>query len=77
MPEHLALRPKMSFPTPLASWLGDDWKGWITSKFRSSAFAQAAFRPEALEELARAPDAFSLWKWPVLNTIIWGEQCFD
>ncbi len=77
LPPRLALRPKMSFPTPLASWLGSHWQAWISNKMRTSSFAQQIFRPEALAELAKAPASISLWKWPVLNTIIWGEQCFE
>ena len=77
LPPRLALRPKMSFPTPIASWLASDWQTWISDKLKTSSFAQQLFRPEALAELATAPAPISLWKWPVLNTIMWGEQCFD
>lgn len=77
LPPRLALRPKMSFPTPLASWLGSHWQTWISKKLRTSSFAHQIFKPEALAELANAPASISLWKWPVLNTIIWGEQCFE
>ena len=77
LPPRLALRPKMSFPTPLAAWLDSHWKTWISRKLRTSSFARQFFRPDALAELATAPSALSMWKWPILNTIIWGEQCFD
>ena len=77
MPTALAQRPKMSFPTPLPRWLSSDWQPWIKDKLVSSDFANTLFRPEALAEVANFPDGLSLWKWPLINTIIWGEQCFD
>lgn len=77
LPERLANRPKKSFPTPLAAWLNDDFKTWVTNKFQNSSFAQQVFKPAALKELANGPPEISLWKWPVVNTILWGESCFD
>ncbi len=76
MPKRLALRPKMSFPTPVTSWLNDHWKSWIDHKLKNSAFAQELFRPQALQEASKLPENLSLWKWPILNTILWGERCF-
>lgn len=76
MPKRLALRPKMSFPTPLVSWLGKNWKPWIENKLRTSAFAQQVFQPDALRQVNGLPDSLALWKWPILNTILWGERCF-
>jgi asparagine synthase (glutamine-hydrolysing) len=77
LPSRLADRPKKSFPTPLASWLNNDLKSWVADKFRTSGFAQHVFRSEALDELAAGPPEISFWNWPVVNTILWGESCFD
>lgn len=76
MPKRLAMRPKMSFPTPVTAWLNSQWKPWIEHKLKHSAFAQELFRPQALQEAAKLPEHLSLWKWPILNTILWGERCF-
>lgn len=76
LPTRLANRPKKSFPTPLASWLNNDFQSWISDKFRTSSFAQHIFRSDALSELATGPPEISLWKWPVVNTILWGENSF-
>jgi asparagine synthase (glutamine-hydrolysing) len=77
LPERLANRPKKSFPTPLASWLSGDLKDWVTNKLQNSSFAEHVFKPAALNELASGPPELSLWNWPVVNTILWGESCFD
>ena len=76
MPKRLALRPKMSFPTPLASWLEQSWPEWIKKKLTTSAFANELFQSQALTEMTQLPRSLSLWKWPVLNTVLWGEHCF-
>ena len=76
MPAQLANRPKQSFPTPLTSWIGEDWNSWVSSKFKTSPFARQFFNEEALEELSNAPSSHALWKWPVLNVILWGDKCF-
>ncbi|MDA7918323.1 asparagine synthase (glutamine-hydrolyzing) [Mariniblastus sp.] len=77
MPTPLAQRPKMSFPTPLPNWLSSDWQPWIKKKLEQSDFANTLFRPEALAEMANFPNELSLWKWPLINTILWGDQCFN
>lgn len=77
LPAQLAQRPKMSFPTPLPQWLSSDWQPWIKEKLERSDFANTLFRPEALAEVTNFPDRISLWKWPLINTILWGDQCFN
>ncbi len=77
LPTQLAQRPKMSFPTPLPQWLSSDWQPWIKEKLERSDFANTLFRPEALAEVTKFPDRISLWKWPLINTILWGDQCFN
>ena len=72
----LAGRPKMSFPTPLATWLHHNWQNWMTDKFANSAFAQEVFQQNALREMTKLPSALCMWKWPVLNTILWGDRVF-
>lgn len=76
LPQPLACRPKMSFPTPLPFWLHHKWQSWISSKLLSSSFAQEFFRPDALKGILELPAKLAMWKWPVLNTILWGERCF-
>ena len=76
MPAQLANRPKQSFPTPLTAWLGEDWKSWVSSKFKTSPFAREFFNADALDELSNAPSTLALWKWPVTNLILWGDKCF-
>lgn len=76
MPADLARRPKMSFPTPLNQWLDQQWKPWIRAKLTTSDFAREIFEPRALRELTEIPAAQAMWNWPVLNTILWGQNCF-
>lgn len=76
MPERLALRPKMSFPTPVTKWLNGPWQSWIEDKLTNSPFARELFRESAIQEVNRLPASLSLWKWPVVNTVLWGEACF-
>lgn len=76
MPKRLACRPKMSFPTPLVSWLDQNWKGWISDKLLTSPFANEVFQKSALQELTKLPSSLALWNWPVVNTILWGDRCF-
>ena len=77
MPRGLAQRPKQSFPTPLSQWLNENWKSWVDHKLTHSAFAREIFQPNALVELKQLPDAMAMWKWPILNTILWGESIFE
>jgi asparagine synthase (glutamine-hydrolysing) len=72
----LASRPKMSFPTPLATWLKDHWRTWIAETLSNSPFAHEVFRPDALRELNRLPASLVMWNWPVLNTVLWGDRVF-
>jgi asparagine synthase (glutamine-hydrolysing) len=76
MPKRLACRPKMSFPTPVPIWLDQKWKPWFDNKLEHSSFAKEIFQPESLRQLNQLPSSLSMWKWPVLNTILWGERCF-
>jgi asparagine synthase (glutamine-hydrolysing) len=76
MPEKMAQRPKMSFPTPLAKWLHSDWKSWVNRRLNSSRFANEIFRSEALDEMKALPAGLSMWNWPILNIAIWGDRWF-
>ncbi len=76
MPEKLAQRPKMSFPTPLATWLNNDWRSWAAQKLKQSPFARELFRSEALDDLQRLPAGLSMWNWPILNLAMWGDEQF-
>ncbi|HEX6985634.1 MAG TPA: asparagine synthase (glutamine-hydrolyzing) [Planctomycetaceae bacterium] len=76
MPSKLARRPKASFPTPAATWLGREWSGWIRDILRTSPFAAAMLRPAAREELAAQPDRAGMWLWPLLNVALWGDRQF-
>ncbi len=76
VPPMLALRPKQSFPTPLVSWLGHQWNRWVEDKLRNSEIARHFFQRSALSEVIALPDHLALWKWPVLNVVLWGERCF-
>ena len=76
MPKQMAYRPKMSFPTPLPNWLDQKWNPWITDKLENSSFAKELFRPKSLREICQLPSSLSMWKWPVLNTVLWGDRCF-
>ena len=76
MPKRLAVRPKMSFPTPLPVWLDQKWRNWIDDKVSKSAFAREIFRTDALKELKQIPAGMAMWKWPILNTVLWGDKCF-
>ncbi|MFT7633829.1 MAG: hypothetical protein ACI87E_004887, partial [Mariniblastus sp.] len=77
MPKHLAVRPKMSFPTPLPTWLDRKWNAWISDKLINSPFAKELFQPSSLREFTRLPSSLAMWKWPILNTVLWGDQCFQ
>lgn len=76
MPDHLAYRPKASFPTPLASWLANEWNNEVREELTNSSFAREIFDEGALAQIAALPPQLSLWKWPVLNLVRWGERQF-
>jgi len=76
MPKRLANRPKMSFPTPLPVWLNQKWNAWIEDKLTNSAFAKEVFRSDSIRELTRLPEGLAMWKWPVINVVLWGDRCF-
>ena len=76
MPPHLANRPKASFPTPLPSWLCNEWKNWVRHTIETSDFARCLFRPSAIAELTQLPSSLAMWNWPIVNTILWGERWF-
>lgn len=76
MPARLAQRPKASFPTPLAKWLGDDWAAWAGKTLRRSSFAASMLRPEVTEELAANPARAGMCLWPILNVAVWGDRQF-
>ena len=76
LPAPLANRPKASFPTPLAGWLHTDWRERIAAEFTRNPFAEFLFKPAALREIVNMPEALSMWKWPVLNILVWGRRCF-
>ena len=66
----------MSFPTPLATWLNNDWRSWAAQKLKQSPFARELFRSEALDDLQRLPAGLSMWNWPILNLAMWGDEQF-
>ncbi len=76
MPQSLAQRPKMSFPTPLSKWLQQDWKPWVTQRLRSSSFAKQLFRSEAIDDLQHLAPQLAMWSWPILNVALWGDRWF-
>lgn len=76
MPVRLANRPKASFPTPVAAWLGGEWSGWARRTLCESRFAAAMLRPEAVRELADNPAGAGMWLWPILNVALWGDRQF-
>jgi len=76
MPPNLARRPKASFPTPLPIWLQSTWKTWLDDKLLTSEFARTIFEPAALRQLTQVPAHLSMWKWPIMNIVLWGERCF-
>ena len=76
MPSRLARRPKASFPTPVPIWLQSNWRSWIERKLSQSEFARAIFEPAALRQLTRMPADLSMWNWPIMNIVLWGDQCF-
>lgn len=76
MPARLAQRPKMSFPTPITKWLSGPWQAWIANKLNKSPFARELFRQSSITEVTRLPSTLSLWKWPIVNTVLWGEASF-
>lgn len=76
MPPKFAQRPKKSFPTPLVPWLNGNWSTWMSAKFKESPFANYLFKESSLAEVSQLPPNMALWKWPLINTIMWGERCF-
>lgn len=76
MPKSMAYRPKMSFPTPLPFWLDETWRPWVSEKLMNSPFANEIFEKDALKGLTQLPTSMSMWNWPILNTILWGDHCF-
>ena len=76
MPEHAALRPKQSFPTPIESWLNTSWKSHVEHVTQRSPFLQSIFLPESMKLLPQLPDSLAMWNWPILNLAKWGERWF-
>ncbi len=74
MPASLAMRPKASFPTPVAQWLSGPWEAEVSNVLRTSPFARELLQPVAIEELAAAPQRFGIRMWPLLNVIRWGDR---
>lgn len=77
MPPELAQRKKASFPTPVQNWLAGPWQSWAAHELKSSTFAQAVLRPEAIDQLANNVPAAGMWLWPLLNLAIWGDSEFN
>ncbi len=76
MPATLALRPKASFPTPVAKWIAGPWRETIQEKFLTSPFGQAVFEPKVLSELAENLPQTGMWAWPLMNLLEWGDRQF-
>lgn len=76
MPDRFSNRPKRSFPTPLVQWLNDDWNQWIAERLVTSKFANQLFRRDVLVELGNVPPQMALWKWPIVNIVLWGDAVF-
>ncbi|MCH8828646.1 MAG: asparagine synthase (glutamine-hydrolyzing) [Planctomycetes bacterium] len=76
MPQDLARRKKASFPTPVAKWLAHDWSHAVRERIRSSEFARAVFRPDALNALTENLTQSGMWLWPILNILTWGDEQF-
>ncbi|MFN7021967.1 MAG: asparagine synthase (glutamine-hydrolyzing) [Phycisphaerales bacterium] len=71
LPESIVSRPKASFPLPFQGWLGDH-----VSVLRSSEFARALFREEAVEQVCRDPAGLWRLAWPMINVAMWGARWF-
>lgn len=74
LPTSLAMRPKASFPTPVAAWLAGPWSHWASETLRTSDFAREFLQDAAIEELAAAPERFGIQLWPLLNVVRWGDR---
>ncbi len=76
LPARLADRPKASFPTPVSHWLSHEWSHEVHRELIASEFGREVFRPEALDQIGKLPPQLSMWKWPVINVIRWGQRWF-
>jgi len=76
LPERLANRPKASFPTPVSHWMSYEWSHEVHRELIASEFGREVFRPEALDQIGQLPPQLSMWKWPVINVIRWGQRWF-
>ncbi len=69
IPEFVVERAKMSFPLPFQSWCAG-----LASRIPESAFARELFTAEAVEAVAKSPEAHWRLAWPMINLAIWGER---
>ena len=74
LPAELANRPKASFPTPVQSWLTNDWARRVRTRLLSSPFARTVFHSRAIDELTGAPEQAGMWLWPLFNLSLWGDH---
>lgn len=71
LPHRIVARPKASFPLPFESWSKP-----LGPVLRSSGFAQALFHKEFVDEVARDPEQYWAFAWPMLNIAMWGDAWF-
>ena len=76
MPQPAAFRPKQSFPTPVASWLNNEWREEIATTVENSRFLKSIFQPQSLRLLPGLPPEAAMWNWPILNLAKWGDKVF-
>ena len=76
LPPGLAHRPKASFPTPVATWIQDEWRDWLVHFFGTNTFASEFLSNSFHRELKSQPHAAGMWLWPIVNIAMWGEAEF-
>ncbi|MCM2453287.1 asparagine synthase (glutamine-hydrolyzing) [Agrobacterium vitis] len=83
LPEHLANRKKLGFPTPLDDWLKsgllEEAKSILLDK---SAFERGIFERKALEQILQNPqqldyDFYGKKVWMLMNVELWFQRVMD
>lgn len=75
IPEAIANRPKMSFPTPFLEWFAGPLAPACREHLAESSLLADLLAPDARREMARhAPAANGMTLWPLINLALWAEK---
>ena len=76
LPEHIANRPKQSFPTSVFQWMAGPWRTTVKQTLTESPFLRELIHPQLMSPLAEAPETAGVLLWPLMNLAHWGDRQF-